>query len=59
MLGPYVNVQSSETLRRLLADLGATPAQLAEFDSCERRWELLSTESAATFAELIVFTQFS
>lgn len=38
VLGPYVRVQSAETLRRLLAYLGATPAQLAEFDNSNRRW---------------------
>jgi hypothetical protein len=37
MLG-HVRVQSAETLRRLLAYLGATPEQLAEFDDCQRRW---------------------
>jgi hypothetical protein len=38
MLGLRVRVQSAETLRHLLAYLGATPAQLAEFDDCNRRW---------------------
>jgi hypothetical protein len=38
MLGPNVRVQSAETLRRLLSYLGATPAQLSEFDNCNRRW---------------------
>jgi hypothetical protein len=38
MLGPPIRVQSGETLRRLLSYLGATPAQLAEFDNCHRRW---------------------
>jgi hypothetical protein len=38
MLGPSIRVQSAETLRRLLAYLGATPAQLAEFDNCHGRW---------------------
>jgi hypothetical protein len=38
MLGPRVRVQSEETLHRLLAYLGATPAQLAEFENCNRRW---------------------
>ena len=37
-LGPFVPVQSAETLRRLLAYLGATTAQLADFDSAVRRW---------------------
>jgi hypothetical protein len=32
MLGPHIRVQSAETLRRLLAYLGATPAQLAELE---------------------------
>jgi hypothetical protein len=31
-LGPFVPVQSAETLRRLLAYLGAAPAQVADFD---------------------------
>jgi hypothetical protein len=38
ILGPYVRVESAETLRLLLAYLGATPAQLAEFDSSNRLW---------------------
>jgi hypothetical protein len=38
MLGPMVKVQSAATLHRLLAYLGATPAQLMEFDDCNRRW---------------------
>ena len=38
MLGPMVKVQSAETLRRMLAYLGGTPAQLAELDDCTRRW---------------------
>ena len=33
-----VHVQSAGTLRRLLAYLGATPEQLADFDNCHRRW---------------------
>jgi hypothetical protein len=37
-LGPFIPVQSQETLRRLLAYLGATTAQLADFDSAVRRW---------------------
>jgi hypothetical protein len=37
MLGPYVKVQSAETLHRLLAYLGATPAQLAAFDEQRNR----------------------
>jgi hypothetical protein len=37
-LGPFVPVQSAETLRRLLDYLGATPAQLADFDSVVGRW---------------------
>ena len=32
-LGPFVPVQSAETLRRLLAYLGATAAQLADFEA--------------------------
>ena len=31
-LGPFVRVQSAETLRRLLAYLGAAPEQLADYD---------------------------
>lgn len=38
MLGPYVRVQTAETLRRLLAYLGATPEQLADFDQSIRGW---------------------
>ncbi len=38
MLGPQLRIQSAETLRRLLAYLGATPEQLADFDSSHRRW---------------------
>ena len=38
MLGPHIRVQSVETLRRLLAYLGATPAQLADFDPRTRPW---------------------
>ena len=38
MLGPFVHIQSAATLRRLLTYLGATPDQLAEFDSSHRRW---------------------
>jgi hypothetical protein len=38
MLGPQIRVQRAETLRRLLVYLGATPAELAEFDNCHRRW---------------------
>ena len=37
-LGPFVPVQSAETLRRLLAYLGATPGQLADFESGVCRW---------------------
>lgn len=33
-LGPHVPVASPDTLRRLLAYLGATPAQLHDVDSC-------------------------
>jgi hypothetical protein len=33
-----VKIASVETLRRLLAYLGATPAPLAEFDNCRERW---------------------
>jgi hypothetical protein len=38
MLGPRVRVQSAETLHRLLAYLGATPAQLVEIENSNRRW---------------------
>jgi hypothetical protein len=38
LLGPRVRVQSAETLRRLIAYLGATPAQLAEWENCNCRW---------------------
>jgi hypothetical protein len=38
MLGPYVRVQSSATLRRLLVYLGATSDQLVDFDQCIRSW---------------------
>jgi hypothetical protein len=38
MLGPQLKIQSADTLRRLLAYLGATPEQLADFDSSYRRW---------------------
>jgi hypothetical protein len=38
MLGPRVKVQSAGTLRRLIAYLGATHAQLAEWVNCNRRW---------------------
>ena len=38
MLGPRLRIQSAETLRRLLAYLGATPEQLANFDDSHRRW---------------------
>jgi hypothetical protein len=38
MLGPQLRIQSATTLRRLLAYLGATPEQLADFDSSHRRW---------------------
>jgi hypothetical protein len=33
MLGPQLRIQSSATLRRLLAYLGATPEQLTDFDN--------------------------
>jgi hypothetical protein len=33
-----VPIQTAATLRRLLAYLGATPEQLADFDSSHRRW---------------------
>jgi hypothetical protein len=36
VLGPRIRVQITETLHRLLAYLGATPAQLAEFENCNR-----------------------
>jgi hypothetical protein len=35
--GPYVKVQSADTLHRLLAYLGTTPAQLAAFDEQQSR----------------------
>jgi hypothetical protein len=38
MLGPYVSVTSVDTLRRMLAYLGATPEQLADFNRSYRRW---------------------
>jgi hypothetical protein len=38
MLGPQLRIQSADTLRRLLAYLGATPEQLADFDNSHRRW---------------------
>jgi hypothetical protein len=38
ILGPYVPRQSPETLRRLLAYLGAMPEQLADFDQSIRSW---------------------
>jgi hypothetical protein len=38
MLGPQLRIQSAATLRRLLAYLGATPEQLADFDNSHRRW---------------------
>jgi hypothetical protein len=38
MLGPQLRIQSADTLRRLLAYLGATSEQLAGFDNCHRRW---------------------
>ena len=38
MLGPQLPIQSAETLGRLLTYLGATPEQLADFDSSHRRW---------------------
>ena len=38
MLGPQLRIQSAATLRRLLAYLGGTPEQLADFENCHRRW---------------------
>jgi hypothetical protein len=38
MLGPQLRIQSAATLRRLLAYLGASSEQLADFDSSQRRW---------------------
>src|ERR1700759_2072429 len=38
MLGPQLRIQSATTLRRLLAYLGTTPEQLADYDNCQRRW---------------------
>jgi hypothetical protein len=37
-LGPFVQVHGAETLRSLLAYLGATPAQLADFDGAVQKW---------------------
>jgi hypothetical protein len=37
-LGPFVPVHGAETLRRLLAYLGATPAQFADFDGAVQKW---------------------
>ena len=38
ILGPQLSIQSAATVRRLLTYLGATPEQLADFDSSQRRW---------------------
>ena len=38
MLGPQLRIQSAATLRRLLAYLGATTEQLADFDDSHWRW---------------------
>ena len=38
MLDPQLRIQSTATLRRLLAYLGATPEQLTDFDSSQQRW---------------------
>jgi hypothetical protein len=38
MLGPYVRVATLDTVRRLLTYLGATEAQLADFDRSYRNW---------------------
>jgi hypothetical protein len=38
MLGPQLRIQSAATLRRLLAYLGATPEQLADFDGAVQKW---------------------
>ena len=38
ILGPYVPVASVDTLRRMLAYLGATPEQLEDFNRSYRRW---------------------
>jgi hypothetical protein len=38
ILGPYVEVQSVDTLRRMLTYLGATSEQLADFSTSYRRW---------------------
>ena len=38
MLGPQLRIQSAQTLRRLLAYLGATAEQMADFDESHRRW---------------------
>ena len=38
MLGPQLRIQNAAPLRRLLAYLGATPEQLADFDNSHRRW---------------------
>jgi len=38
ILGPYVPVASVDTMRRMLAYLGATPEQIEDFSSSYRRW---------------------
>jgi hypothetical protein len=38
ILGPQLRIQRAETMRRLLAYLGATPEQIADFDRSHRRW---------------------
>lgn len=38
MVGPYVKVQSVDTLRRMLAYLGASPEQIEDFNRSYRRW---------------------
>jgi hypothetical protein len=50
MLGPYVTVQSKETLRSLLVYLGATPEQLADFDQCIRSWARARRGSRSSLA---------
>jgi hypothetical protein len=37
-LSPFIPIASGATLRRLLAYLGATPTQLADFDHAFRVW---------------------
>jgi hypothetical protein len=50
MLGARVKIASVETLRRLLAYLGATSVPLAEFDDCCRMGLGHRTDHAGTWA---------